>query len=284
MSIVTETKVTTDWASEIHQGERFAFGKNWRQFLRLLNENRIATAEQTLKDMLGVADLHGKRFLDIGTGSGLFSLAARRLGATVYSFDYDPLAVACAKELKRRYFLDDDAWTIEEGSVLDKSYLTSLGTFDIVYSWGVLHHTGAMWRALEYICPNVASGGHLYIALYNDQGAASRNWKIVKHLYNRLPHMLKFLVLWPAFINLWLPIFCRDFWHRRPSTWKNYSTLRGMSAWRDVVDWVGGYPFEVATPGAIFEFYRNKGFQLVKLQSSNAHGCNEFVFAREEIK
>ena len=282
MSIVTESNVTTNCASEIDSGKRFEFGKNWQQFLRLLNEERIAIAEQTLKDMLGIADLHGKRFLDIGTGSGLFSLAARRLGATVYSFDYDPLAVSCAKELKRRYFLDDDAWTIEEGSVLDEHYLASLGTFDIVYSWGVLHHTGAMWRALEYICPNVAPGGYLYIALYNDQGAASRNWKIIKRLYNRLPHMLKFLVLWPAFINLWLPNFCRDLLLGRPfSTWKNYQHRRGMSAWRDVVDWVGGYPFEVATPGAIFEFYRKKGLQLVKLQSSNAHGCNEFVFIQQ---
>ena len=281
MSIGIEPHVTTNCASEIDSGKRFEFGKNWSQFLRLLNEERITIAEQTLKDMLGVADLHGRRFLDIGTGSGLFSLVARRLGATVHSFDYDPLAVACANELKRRYFPEDSEWTIEEGSVLDEHYLTSLGTFDVVYSWGVLHHTGAMWRALESICTNVGPSGYLYIALYNDQGATSRNWKIIKRLYNRLPDTLKFLVLWPAFAHMWLPIFCRDFLRGRPSTWKNYQQRRGMSAWYDVVDWVGGYPFEVATPGAIFEFYRKKGLQLIQLQSSNAHGCNEFVFVRK---
>jgi len=232
--------------------------------------------------MLAIDHLQGKSFLDIGSGSGLFSLAARRLGATVHSFDFDPQAAACSAELKERYFPGDASWTIEEGSVLDADYLSSLGTFDIVYSWGVLHHTGAMWQALEHAYAKVAAGGYLFIALYNDQGRATRNWKVVKRTYNLLPHGLKFLVLWPAFVHLWGPIMCRDFLHGRPfSTWLNYKTRRGMSAWRDVVDWVGGYPFEVATPGDVFEFYRKKGLQLIKLRTSNAHGCNEYVFVNQ---
>jgi hypothetical protein len=136
-----------------------------------------------------------------------------------------------------------------------------------------------MWSALENVSTLVAPDGHLYIALYNDQGVSSRNWKIAKRMYNGLPRGLKFLVLWPAFVNLWLPIALRDFLHRRPfSTWRNYQSVRGMSAWRDVVDWVGGYPFEVATPGDVFALYSHKGFQLAKLQTSNGHGCNEYVF------
>ncbi len=278
--MLTQAKV--DSTLEIDRRERFEFGKNWSQFLTILDEKRIAIAEQSLQEMLAIDHLQGKSFLDIGSGSGLFSLAARRLGATVHSFDFDPQAAACSAELKERYFPGGASWTIEEGSVLDADYLSSLGTFDIVYSWGVLHHTGAMWQALEHAYAKVAAGGYLFIALYNAQGRATRNWKVVKRTYNLLPHALKFLVLWPAFVHLWGPIMCRDFLHGRPfSTWLNYKTRRGMSAWRDVVDWVGGYPFEVATPGDVFEFYRKKGLQLIKLRTSNAHGCNEYVFINQ---
>src|SRR3712207_6062570 len=161
---------------EVQQGDRFKFGENWQRFLLVLNDERIAEAEKSLKQMLEVEDLQGKSFLDIGSGSGLFSLAARRLGAKVRSFDYDPQSVACTQELKRRYFADDLNWTIEQGSVLDVDYVKSLGQFDIVYSWGVLHHTGAMWQALENASLPVADGGYLFIAIYNDQGGKSRQW------------------------------------------------------------------------------------------------------------
>jgi 2-polyprenyl-6-hydroxyphenyl methylase/3-demethylubiquinone-9 3-methyltransferase len=175
--------MTSTFEQEVKQGDRFEFGENWKRFLSALDDERIAEAGKSLKQMLKVGDLQGKNFLDIGSGSGLFSLAARRLGAKVHSFDYDPQSVACTQELKRRYFPDDANWAIERGSVLDVHYLTSLGQFDIVYSWGVLHHTGAMWQALGNASLPVANGGYLFIAIYNDQGTQSQLWCKVKQTY-----------------------------------------------------------------------------------------------------
>lgn len=270
-------------AAEVAQGRRFEFGRNWSRFLTALNDDRIAEAEKSLKTLLEVPDLRGKRFVDVGSGSGLFSLAARRLGATVHSFDYDPESVACTQELRRRYFPDDPQWRVEEGSALDADYLKALGRFDVVYSWGVLHHTGAMWQALENAAPLAAPGGTLFIAIYNDQGYGSRLWTAVKKAYNRLPGPLKFVMLWPSFLYLWGPATLRDFARGRPFvSWRSYGRKRGMSAWWDVVDWVGGYPFEVAKPEEIFNFYRRRGFRLVQLITCGGkQGCNQFVFRRE---
>jgi 2-polyprenyl-3-methyl-5-hydroxy-6-metoxy-1,4-benzoquinol methylase len=263
----------------------YGFGKNWRGFLAVLDDERIQVAEQSLREALECDDLTGKTFLDMGSGSGLFSLAARRLGATVRSADVDADSVACTAELKRRYFPNDPAWVVEHGSALDDKYVASLGRFDVVYSWGVLHHTGDMWRAIDLVQRAVAPGGQFFIAIYNDQGMASRYWTRVKRTSNRLPAWLQ-----PTFaVAAWMPRESLTLGYHvlrmRPkaylATWSDKGRGRGMNRWHDLLDWVGGWPFEVASPDAIFAFLKARGFSLRFLKTCGGGlGCNQFVFAR----
>ena len=275
----------SEHAAEVQAGARFEFGKNWANFLRLLTEERIANSESALRKMLGVTTLKGCSFLDIGSGSGLSSLAARRLGAAVYSFDYDPSSVACTNELRRRYFPDDSTWTVEQGSALDMSYLSTLGSFDVVYSWGVLHHTGKMWEALDNVHHLVAPGGQLFVAIYNDQGSKSTRWLLAKRIYNWLPRLLKkpwaVIAILPREFKAGLSATVRGRLSEYVRGWYRVDETRGMDFWHDVIDWVGGYPYEYAAADEIFVFYRDRGFNLVNLHCKGAGlGCIEYVFSR----
>lgn len=278
------TPSTEQHSLEVGSGKRFSFGSNWSKFLRHLDTARIRQAEKDLQGFLNVERLDGQTFIDVGSGSGLSSLAARRLGATVHSFDYDPDSVACTAELRKRYSADDPSWAVARGSVLDASYIASLGLWDIVYSWGVLHHTGSMWEALENVSTLVKRDGVLFVAIYNDQGRSSRSWLRVKRLYCALPPALRFLIVGPAMLRLWGPTVLRDLLRGNPlRSWNNYAGqgFRGMDPWRDAIDWIGGLPFEVATPEAIFDFYSSRGYSLKKMSTcAGGIGCNQFVFRR----
>ena len=273
-------------ALEIASGERFAFGQNWARYLAVLDDTRIDKAEESLSQMLEVNDLRGRRFLDIGSGSGLFSLAARRLGARVHSFDYDPHSVACTSELRRRYFPNDPLWTVEEASALDGDYLRRIGEFDIVYSWGVLHHTGKMWEALENALLPLAPDGKLFIAIYNDTGKETARWRRIKRIYNGLPPALKT----PFIIALLVPAHIRSATvsiltlkvREYIESWTTNEQKRGMSRWRDIVDWIGGYPYEAATVDEILAFYRAKGCTMTNLKRDSYRlGPNEYVFVKD---
>ncbi len=272
-----ETRMTSDAQAEIDAGQRFAFGKNWQAFLSVLTPERIEAATRSLSDMLQVESLAGKTFLDIGSGSGLSSLAAWRLGANVTSFDFDPSSVACTQELHRRYASDAANWTVQSGSVLDDAFMSQLGLFDVVYSWGVLHHTGQMNRALHQAAGRVSPDGRLFIAIYNDEGGLSRFWTKVKRLYcSGTPG--RWLVQ-----ALFIPYFA----FRTSVKWIMSGReaaltpgTRGMSVYYDWIDWLGGYPFEVAKVEELLQFGRSRGFELVNLRTTNRMGCNELVFRR----
>ncbi|MEM9643405.1 MAG: class I SAM-dependent methyltransferase [Planctomycetota bacterium] len=274
------------------ENDAFAFGKNWSNFLSRLNTERIEAAERSMQKLLSGADLSGKRFLDAGSGSGLFSLAANRLGAAVTSFDVDGDSVACTEFVRKNHGRDLERWRIEQGSLLDGDFMAGLGTFDVVYCWGVAHHTGDMWTAINGLSDRVADKGTLVLAIYNDQLYVSKIWHGVKQAHRALPGPLKpCLVLAIAMGTLLkrltvtlLACPLRLLTFRNPIAplvhWFQESKGRGMHGWYDLVDWVGGWPFEVAKPEEIFRFLRDRGYELREMTTSSGHGCNEFVFQR----
>ena len=218
----------------------------------------------------------GKTFLDVGCGSGIHSLAAIRLGASrVHSFDYDAESVLCAQEMRSR-FASVANWTVEQGSALDEAYLRSLGPFDIVYSWGVLHHTGEMWKALDLV--TIPAKETIAICIYKDQGMVSRAWRQLKRLYVNHPR-LRPAVTFASLATIWGPkVLLLP--HRAIPDWRNWKRKRGMSPWHDVVDWAGGYPFEFATPSQVTNFYRERGFEpKIVRQFGRIIQMYEYVFA-----
>ena len=256
----------------------FAFGENWTRFLASLSDQQIEQATRAVSALVA-RDLRAKTFVDVGSGSGLSSLAARRLGARVYSFDYDAQSVACTQELRRRFFPGDEAWTVAQGSVLDEQYLSTLGQFDVVYSWGVLHHTGQMWVAIENAARLVRAGGLFIIGIYNFRGGrrGTATWTRLKRWYCKAPRWQQ--AGWESAYLAWDLVSIAAVGRNPLRKIREYHSGRGMSWRHDAIDWLGGYPYEAATPGQILEFVSRKfNFVLTRQNIDLQLGVSEFVF------
>ena len=269
--------------------EQFDFGSNWRAFSRhALTAERVQQAKGDFSDLLGEIQLQNRSFVDIGFGQGLSLLTATAMGARSVGCDINPVCAAVLKENQSRAFpeLDTRAIPVVVGSILEESVVAALreqatteqsGTYDIVHSWGVLHHTGDMETAIRNAASLVGPDGNFIIAIYNRHWS-SGPWTVIKRAYVRSPKGSQRLIiglLWPAiFIAKWLVT------GRSP-----LRQTRGMDFYYNVVDWVGGYPYEYGSIEEIKRRVEALGFATERVIPAEVPtGCNEFVFRRTKIE
>jgi len=259
---------------------RFSFGENWSKFLGHVTPEQVAHAQASVKRLTGLNSLAGERFIDIGCGSGLFSLGAIRLGAeTVASVDIDPNSIACAITLRSRIGASADQWSVIKASALDSAAMANLGQASIVYSWGVLHHTGDLWGAVRNTMELVSPGGMLCLALYNHPRNEDMHMKL-KRTYNRLPRSVR-PVMASAYAAARLRTVIME-QKRNPIQYiRNYGEeSRGMSFWRDVEDWLGGLPCEFASAEDVEAFAKARGFVMEEAVIAPAGANNEYRLRR----
>jgi 2-polyprenyl-6-hydroxyphenyl methylase/3-demethylubiquinone-9 3-methyltransferase len=263
--------------------DAFHFGRNWQRYVSgYLDSDRERIAAESLHDLVG--DLRSKSFLDIGCGSGLFSLCAHRAGAQeIVSIDVDPDAVAATRALHAAAGAPDN-WRILHRSILDSTLPSAVGPADVVYSWGVLHHTGDMYAAIRNASGLVKPNGAFAIAIYNrvtGRFLDSRRWWRIKRTYNHAPRVAQ-IAMEMTYASYWLLGRLRS--RQNPiREAREYRRSRGMALWTDLVDWLGGYPYEYATAEEIVEFCQAScGMRLQKLipVPGSGSGNNQFVFER----
>lgn len=272
------------YETEYKKSGHFSFGQNWRDFLSSVTPERIKIAQESLETFLGKNSVKSKTFIDVGCGSGIFSLAAHRLkAAKVVSLDVDEASVTCVRYLREQE-ANPKHWEVKEGSALNTSLLKQFGQFDIVYSWGVLHHTGDMHTAIKNVAGLVKPDGKLFISIYNHskglKHGISTFWLKAKRHYNQSHALIKrlYVGLYTTYLFLGLAVSGNN-----PFQYiREYKSARGMSWKHDIYDWLGGYPYEFAEPSAVVSYLSDLGFTLKKSQIVSTIGCNEYVFVRNQ--
>ncbi|MDR1925141.1 MAG: class I SAM-dependent methyltransferase [Planctomycetaceae bacterium] len=261
----------------------FQFGKNWEDYAKLITDERIELAQKELLRLIPEEQLRGGTFLDIGCGSGLHAVAASKCGARdVCASDIDSDSIAAAKHLLVKY-CPNSSWKVECISVFDMD-AGKYHTFDIVYSWGVLHHTGSMYEAFFKAAEMVKSGGLLVIAVYR-KTVFCNFWKAEKFLYKKSPSFVQTIIR--GFYKLFLLGYLTIRGNNPFKYLKEYQKNKGISFHHDVHDWLGGYPYESAKPDEVRKFFTDNGFTLEREFVSKqtfgifGSGCDEFVFRKK---
>jgi SAM-dependent methyltransferase len=255
---------------------KFSFGTNWLSYSsQALDQSKIGTAREAFRCLMQDIDLGGRRFLDIGFGQGIPLFLAQQAGAEVLGIDLDPIC-ARALDATARFFPDEPKPTFRIASILDDEFVAAeraAGGYDIVHSWGVLHHTGDMRRAFRNAASLVKENGILIISIYNRHWT-SPFWASIKRLFNRLPHPIQ-----EATVSASYPIFyLRAKALARPN---EEASDRGMDLRHDVRDWLGGDPYEYASIPEVQSAIEPLGFELVRCKPTKGFtGCNEFVFRK----
>jgi SAM-dependent methyltransferase len=253
----------------------FSFGENWLAFLDSVSEESLQAARADVQKWLQPTDVANRTVLDVGSGSGIHSYCFHGLGARqLVSFDLDPRSVAATQHFWEQAGRPA-SWRVLTGSILDEDFLRSLGTYETVYAWGVLHHTGQLWKALDNACHLVAPGGCLWVSVYA-RGPLYPTQLALKQRYNRASRLGKRLILWREIAHL-----MRQRWRagQNPLTW-NQPVGRGMTTYHDLVDWLGGLPYEVSDREETVDFCQARGLALDKDQPAPQGGCSIYLFRR----
>ena len=253
----------------------FPFGKNWQSFLNSISDDALERARADIVEWVGAPRVAGSTVVDVGCGSGIHSLCFHQLGAKrVVSLDVDCECVEATQSL-RNAAGNPGNWLVQHGSILDGSFVAGLGTFDIVYSWGVLHHTGHMWKAIGTAAELAAPRGMLWLALYV-KGPHYAADLALKKRYNAASPLLKKMMIWQR-VGHRMARLARQ--GRNPLRW-NERKARGMDTYHDIVDWVGGFPYEVASRDETVDFLRQRGFALEKIEEHAERWNNIYLFSK----
>ncbi|MBI1649844.1 class I SAM-dependent methyltransferase [Hyphomicrobium sulfonivorans] len=254
--------------SEDRDEVRFQFGQNWKDFSKTVDDKALQAAIDGLRRLLpDHCDPIGKTFLDVGSGSGLHSVAAARLGfVSVTATDYDYNSVQTTKENACRFGVKVN---VSRDDILNTKLS---GQFDVVYSWGVLHHTGDMRTAVATAAGMVKPGGAFIMALYLKTQFCGM-WKILKRTYSA-GGKFRQKAMAETYVKL---LQARGL--------DKAVRARGMDFRHDAIDWLGGYPYESATPEEAValvgpEFLLTKSFNTIPARGLFGTGCAEYTFIR----